>query len=392
MLEDSRQINFPALKITQPIGEFFIGSLSADDLFRIAYFDIRGLRPIDGIEQYLGFQRTLNEKRVEEIRRYVNTTDATFPSAVILAIDERCVEARELHCDDPDMINTSLFVLKLKNIPEPEEGDDPVLFRQIARVLDGQHRIAGLEGLKDRKFDVNIALFIGLDLPTQASVFSIVNLAQTKVNPSLVYDLFSYDKARSPEKTAHELAVALDSAQKSPFYKRIKRLGTATEGRFGETLSQATFVRALLPYLSDDIMTDREIGKKGGRWPIPNNEQARRMIFRLPFVQDHDVDIGEVLWNYFAAIADRWPESWAWTGNGRILNRTTGLQGFMRFLGPAFRSIASPGGKPTKEQFQKIFLKVDIPEDQFTSDVFKPGSSGSSALYNRLLAETNTSP
>ena len=87
-----------------------------------------------------------------------------------------------------------------------------------------------------------------------------------KLIQSLVYDLFSLQKSRSSEKTCHEIVVALDEMEESPFYQRIKRLGSATDGRFGETLSQATVVRGLLPYITDDALTDRDIGKRFGFW------------------------------------------------------------------------------------------------------------------------------
>jgi hypothetical protein len=50
---------------------------------------------------------------------------------------------------------------------------------------------------------------LALTLATQASLFSTVNLAQTKVNRSLVYDLHDYAHTRSPEKS-HDVAIALD--------------------------------------------------------------------------------------------------------------------------------------------------------------------------------------
>ncbi|WP_168796869.1 hypothetical protein [Phaeovulum veldkampii] len=47
---------------------------------------------------------------------------------------------------------------------------------------------------------------------------------------SLVYELEDLSNARSPFKTCHNIAVALDGLQTSPFYKRIKRLGVVTPG------------------------------------------------------------------------------------------------------------------------------------------------------------------
>jgi DGQHR domain-containing protein len=389
-LEDQREISFSALKLSQPIGDFYIGSIKARDLFKIAFFDIRHLSGRD-IDEYLGIQRQLNEKRVEEIRRYTHTIDATFPTAVILAVDERCAEVTPITCQDGENKINGLYSLKLRNIPQPEDGSEPVLFRQIARVIDGQHRIAGLEKY-DGDFDVNVSVFIGLDIATQASVFSVVNLAQTKVNTSLVYDLFAYDKARSPEKSAHDLAVALDSTDGSPFHKRIKRLGVATEGRFGETLSQATFVRSILPHMTDDILLDRDTGRRGGHWAKPTHAEMNRMVLRYFFVNERDLDIAEIVWNYFGAISDKWPESWNWTGTGRILNKTTGFEALMRFFRPAYKAITGPAGIPRKDQFSTIFEAVNLGDKDFTTDTFKPGSSGTGALYQRLLQDTGIKP
>lgn len=50
---------------------------------------------------------------------------------------------------------------------------------------------------------------------SHAYIFSMVNLAQTKVSKSLVYDLFEFSKSRSPRKRAHTIAVAIDRAGSS---------------------------------------------------------------------------------------------------------------------------------------------------------------------------------
>src|SRR5690606_13459203 len=95
-------------------------------------------------------------------------------------------------------------------------------------------------------FQINVSIFVGIDLPEQAKIFATVNLAQTKVNKSLVYDLEALARKRNPYKTCHHVAVALDSNEDSPLYQRIKRLGVATPGRAYEPLTQASFVEALV--------------------------------------------------------------------------------------------------------------------------------------------------
>lgn len=57
--EDPRSIVLPVLKIAQPIGTFFVGSIKAKDLVDIADFDIRRLTKEEGIDSYLGIQREL---------------------------------------------------------------------------------------------------------------------------------------------------------------------------------------------------------------------------------------------------------------------------------------------------------------------------------------------
>ena len=104
---------------------------------------------------------------------------------------------------------------------------------------------------------------MGTDIAEQAQIFSTVNLEQTKVNRSLAYDLFALAKSRSPQKTCHNVVVALDQDKTSPFYQRIKRLGANTEGRYGETITQATFVEALQKYISADPKGDRDVLLRG---------------------------------------------------------------------------------------------------------------------------------
>jgi DGQHR domain-containing protein len=216
-------------------------------------------------------------------------------------------------------------------------------------------------------------------------------LSQTKVNHSLVYDLFSYDKTRSPEKTAHEIAVALDKTPNSPFLEKIKRLGVATEGRFGETLSQATFVRGILPYISDDVVFDRDYARRGHKLPVPPIEVSKKLIFRPFFVKNEDIKIATVVLNYFSAVEAKWKEAWNWSGSGRILNKTTGFDALSRFLHPAYLHINLPGGVPTKDQFFLIFERVRLTDDDFTTDRFKPGSSGTGALFQALKEQSGIS-
>lgn len=387
MIEESqREVEFPVMRISQPIGDFFVGKMSARELIDIAWFDVRRLEGDSEFDQYLGIQRKINEERVREIARYVGLSDATFPTGVILAVEGRCATLKEIKCDDD---SKKFLTMTLRNLPGDPNDENTVLFRGIARVLDGQHRIRGLKesAIDLSSFEVNVCIFVDADIADQASIFATVNLAQTKVNRSLVYDLLSYSKTRSPERTCHAVTIALDQSEESPFYKRIKRLGVSTEGRFGEVLTQATVVRALLPYISMDVIRDRDIGKRRGIWSSIENYDREKLIFRHWFLRNEDQEIARQIMHYFEAVRRRWPNAWNNVGKGNMLPRTNGFRAFMSFLRPAYNEIRKEEFVKMSE-FLEIFQRVELRDEDFNTGRYIPGSAGERSLFRDLLQES----
>lgn len=378
---EPRKVILSAYKIKQPIGVFFVAVVSSSELVGISYADIRRMEKEQGevreIEKYLGIQRPLRKDRVKEIEKYVTNIDATFPTAIIVAVDSKCAEWDE----DRQVLTLSEYFAKDKT-----EKDIP--FDRLAQILDGQHRVKGLENYKGEEFELPVCIFVGPDISTQATIFATVNLAQTKVNKSLVYDLFELANTRSPQQTAHNIAVVLDREADSPFYKRIKRLGSATDGRTGETITQATFVEALMRHISADAASDRAIllRKEPLKWPTPS--ELNNHIFRMLFFEGNDQSIGSSVWAYFDAVKQRWPKAWNNMDRGNILNRTNGLKAFMRFINPVYHYL----GKTPKETLSadEVFLllkNVNLNDGDFNSTKFLPGTSGESELL-RILNES----
>ena len=207
-----------------------------------------------------------------------------------------------------------------------------------------------------------------------------------EVNKSLVYDLFELARASSPQKLCHNIAVALDQNEKSPFFHRIKRLGVATEGRFGEMLTQANFVESLMRYISRNPGLDRDLYMRGKVPRKATADEVDKLIFRNMMIDNRSVEIADILWNYFDAVRTRWPQAWASTGRGVMLNKTNGFRALMRFLRPAYLHLTRPGTVPSAEVFAtEIFGKIIMEDGEFTTDSFKPGTSGEVALYNALM-------
>jgi DGQHR domain-containing protein len=389
----ANEIVLPVIEVNQRIGTFYIASISARDLVQISYADVRRIEARD-VEKYLGIQRPLDEKRIKQIKKYLASPDASFPTGIVLSIDQKCTEF------------DSNGKLILKPYINEFSDDESIPLNKIAKILDGQHRIAAFVDDKwnfdealwmdiGSNFEFNVNIFIGIDIDEQANIFATVNLAQTKVNRSLVYDLEGLSKTRSPFKTCHQIAVTLDSADsRSPLYERIKRLGVKTKDReFSEPLTQAAFVESLVKLISPDPFGDRITYLKGKEPALATYEDLNRHPFRNLFIQKRDNDIALILFNYFTAIKETWSEAWAGRDvEGNILPRSNAFKAFMRFLKKVYLELVTPGSIgaiPSIDQFRSVFSVIKATDDDFTSGNFKPGSGGESAFYKLLLGETS---
>ncbi len=348
------------LEILQPIGKYYLTVINHQDLIKISQADIRRLeKGKRELVEYTGIQRPLQKNRVKDIGKYVNLIDATFPTNIILAISSENAS-----------YDASQKILTI-------EHED-----NVAKILDGQHRIAGLKFFKDTetKFELTVAIFIDLDIEDQAQVFATINKTQTKVNKSLVADLYAFAKSRSPQRTAHVIARALNQKDGSPFKDKIKILGSAEDAE-KETITQATFVDSLLKYISSDPLGDRDVYRRGKELSPVSGHEAQRYFFRNFFIYKLDSDIAQVLMNYFSAVRRKWPTAWNEVIPNMILNRSTGFIALMRLLRniyPDFQALSIP----STDNFYKYFEDIDVQDDYFSKDEFFPGSTGQGKLTN----------
>ncbi|EGS1685957.1 DGQHR domain-containing protein [Enterobacter cloacae] len=327
-------ITIKALKVSQPIGEFYFGKIKAKDLVNITYSDVRRMADSESrqLDDYIGIQRPLIESRVRQINSYISGVDSSFPNSIIIAMNSDNVSWNE---------NNGDFI-----ISPNEDGD----LSKLAKILDGQHRIAGFDDSNTTfindigdvsDFELLITIFVDADISTQANVFSTVNLAQTKVNKSLVYDLESLAYSRSPEKTCHDIAVLLNKEKDGPFEKRIKRLGVATPNISNETLTQAAFVENLMKLITFDAKSDRNYflaKQKGGKiakeYSLEKTDDKSLIKYplRQSFLSDKDFIIATNVSNFFNSVRSLWPNAWDKSNKQSSLNKTIGLIALFRVL------------------------------------------------------------
>jgi len=374
-MSNNQDIIIKCIEAKQPIGKMYIGIIDSSDLVAISYADVRRLISESDnreIEDYIGIQRRLDPKREKDIGKYVNLIDASFPNSIILSMSSE------------DAIFNS------------EGGTMTIRYKDdVAKVLDGQHRIAGLqhyEGIQNT-FECIVTIYIDMELEDQAILFATINKEQKNVSGSLVSDLFAFANSRSPQKTAHNIIRALNKKEGSPFYKKIKILGTA-ENKELETITQATFAKNLIKYISKDPQIDRDFYKRNlntnNKLPLPNEKESDKYFLRELFIKDEkDIKIAQIIYNYFHAVQKKWPNAWNNVTPNIILNRSGGFIALMRFFKIAYKSFNKPNSIISKEEFYSIFEIMDLTDQDFHKDNYSPGSTGQGELFRDFLNQSN---
>jgi DGQHR domain-containing protein len=373
------------IKVSQPLGDFYVGKIRFEDLLDISFADVRRIETNEqtGYESYFGIQRNLSKNRVNEISQYVTTLDAAFPSSILLAINEYSIDPETIEANDEVNIvfNDAESTLTIKREPN------------LAHIIDGQHRVFGLKkalennGLFDQKikdFELVVTIFVNIDDENQALIFSTINKAHTKVNKSLVYDLFDLAKTRSPQRVVHNIVKLLNERDESPFKDRIKMLGFA-EDASKEILTQATLAELILKYISKNPMLDRDYLKRGKRLQRFEGKDTTRYFLREWFIDKEEAKIAKLIWNYFKSVENKWAK--AWGNSNYILTKSTGIIALSRFLKDIVIHLGV-GEIISTEEFDAIFKKVKVLDDDFTNDKYRSGGVGQSDLYKRLKEES----
>ena len=362
MNNQAANLSRPAIRVTQPLGDFFAFSLRADYLNKIAYS-----LPAEVMERMdketnetkkgysiFGSQREEKKTRLQEIASFIRTTDATFPNAIILAAN---YSQDGLYIDD----------LKLRWSAEEDIQNNwkiiiPSLELQTASIIDGQHRLHAFDKLPkdapERAMELLCVVFLELPAPYHAYVFATINFNQKKVDRSLAYELFGFDvderpaKYWSPETLAVYLSRLLNTdntelineatgslEKKSPLYRSIfpaadsEKLFAVNDALPDSQvrISMATVVDGILRLVSKNPKEDRNIVRR-----TENRDAGRNSLssisglpLRQLYLDSNDKGIYDLLCNYFTAVKRT---VWAGAGQGSYLFKTVGVQALFDVL------------------------------------------------------------
>jgi len=370
-----KTIEFYATKLTQPIGDFFVCVLPAKVVRRTAAPEPRKVVDVKD-ETNEGIQRALSERRVSEIRDYLATVDASFPNSIILSLAEKSL------VDGPTPISI-------------EDKDRGLYKFQILdskdsfSVIDGQHRLKGFNEENSKNFDLVVTIFLGLEEEEKAYLFSTINSTQTKVSKSLVYDLFDIAETRSPQRSAHLVAKGMNSDENSPFYRRIKLLGTnpkvGDQFLYRANLSQGTVVERLLNLITMDAAMDRDAVKRG-QIPHFDAKAHSALVFRKLWIDEEDAIIMRIMTNYFKAVSVVFKSEW--NDHQSPLSKTIGFGALMRLL-PIFFRIGEEKKELSENFFTscigKIYKNYAESGMELSFANFPAAGNGETKLFRQLL-------
>ncbi|WP_231490314.1 DGQHR domain-containing protein [Pedobacter sp. Leaf170] len=376
--------------VSQPIGDFFVCSMGWSVLQEIAISNPRMLIAKDenGVEEYRGIQRQVTDQRKKDIMDYIKSPYATFPSSIIINFPSEFLDLIPLSIDVMGLTKLENYHNEpLAQLVQPINVEAYILSfpirNGIAQIIDGQHRLAAFENFGSvMVFDLPVTIFMNQTLERQAEVFAVINGKQTRVSPSLVYDLFGITEKPTPYKVANDLVKMLNESVVSPLKENIKILGKANDFYKG-VITQSTVAQNIIALICGAInqaeKDKQDVLKEQKLDSIPTLTKKKAPL-RIFFLNKEYELLFKIIVSFFTAVAKTFPEEW--NDENSVLKKTVGMNALFKYL--AYLSqIGIEQGDLTQSFFEdQISVKshINLKDIQLSS-------KGINQIYNQLVAE-----
>lgn len=368
-------MNIKAIKVVQPLGEFYIAKIKARDLLNIstsqvARYDKKG--------KVIGNQRPINLDRLKAIAKFIQSEEMCFPTSIIIAAN---VNSNGIIYDNEDnrwkIIPTSLEDVYDLDIPTNCIS---------SLIIDGQHRLRAFEdkSLDDNFRDIELVCSIFFDLPGsyQAYLFATINGNQRRVDKSLALELFgiNLDKESedtwSPEKLAVYLTRKFNFTIGSPLEGKV-RLAPLCDVDIDKSkwlLSTAAMVEGITKLISSNPQRDRDelVRRRNNIWGKTRkilSEISDNSVLRDLYLATKDDEIYNILNRYFTSVNKL---LWSNAEPDSIINKTIGISALFDSLKLLLKKYGNISD--FDPYIQKI---VDIP---YANDYFSLTGKGKTRL------------
>jgi DNA phosphorothioation-associated DGQHR protein 1 len=375
-----------ALRLLQPLGEFYLVSLKAEDLLQVAFsYPLRVSSAAELSYTVEGIQRQENEGRLKDIGRYIDTVEASFPNTIILGANYR---------SDGSLEDNETIRWKVK----PGAPDTLVIPTNtpLAAIVDGQHRLHGFRHASTERQSMSLvcAVFLDLPQPYQAQLFATINFNQKKVDRSLAYELFGFNveeespESWAPEKLAVFIARKLNIDPSSPIRGRVKIAAQDDEllvrnVEQGWAVSMATIVDGVLRLFSSNPKRDRDemhkIPLQKRRRTLLNGTESR-VPLRSLYRETNDLAIFTAVRNYLQAAEEC---LWSRASTRSYIVRTVGVQALFDVLRLILMDFESRQDKDIRVDYFKVYIDRASSID-FADSFFQASGKGRVRIKNTI--------
>jgi len=327
-------IKIPAIRIEQPLGVFYVTSLTAECLLETCYTikaeildddDDSTIGHLDTfVNKLIGNQRVRTPKRLNEIKRYTETVDASFPNSIILGANYD--QKGNLVTSPEERWTVEVVGEGFYNLIIPTA-------KKLASIIDGQHRVFGFQNSSAKNMELLCSVFIDLPLPYHARIFTNINMNQKRVDKNLAYNLFQFDMEQgepstwTPETLAVYFTRVLAEDENSPLRGMIK-LGLVNSTS-KTSISMASIIDGILSLITSNPKNDRELmhskSLKDGRSREIVKLESLNSPLRALFINNKDKTLYDFIYNYFLALkCTLWRHS--------VFTKTLGIHACFDFL------------------------------------------------------------
>ncbi len=278
-------------------------------VLQLSYVAVRGKDEEEG-----AIQRVLSKQRINSIRDFVLSGNMFMNTFILNWTNKR---------------SKPIYKNSIVTIP---------IRLAAAQVIDGQHRLAGLEEAIDEKQEIGdqvilVSIAIGLSTKDAALIFLNINSEQKPAPKSLIYDLFGEvdDNLDHAINRAGDIAMELNENEDSPYYGAIKYPG---KPRGVGIIDLASVISSLKKHLDS-----------GGIF-------AQRNLTKLEYQKT-------IILNYFKALQYYYDRDGIWDERTKNPFLTSaGFIGAIEALTNTFITYCAQLGSFSESTFKKV-LKLD---------------------------------
>jgi DNA phosphorothioation-associated DGQHR protein 1 len=380
-------IQLPAIRVAQPLGEFYAVSIPAKTLLEASYAEPLRLTLDEKSSAGFGFiggQREKKETRLKEIGNFINTTEAAFPNSIILGAN---------YHQDGTLEEGEAKRWSIKKKDGVYELTIPSNAK-LARIIDGQHRLDGFQYANPERAEMHLlcAVYLDLPLPYQAYLFATINFNQKKVDRSLAYQLFAFNVEKepaeswSPDKLAVYLSRKLSVDAKSMLSGHIviaaqddEVLLNFSEGNDWK-VSTATIVDGILRLYSAKPQTDRDflhsfLLEKGRKRRVLSDDGTP---LRSLYLATNDAAIYTAVLNFFSAVQNT---LWNKVSKNSYIRKTVGIQALFDIMRLALKSFEQEKNI-SRDHFNKVLEPASHVD--FSDTFFQASGIGRSRIAKAL--------